>query len=168
MKHLLTLLALFFVTATAQAQIEWLTWEEAMARNEKEPKKVLVDVYTDWCGWCKKMDKTTFVDPAIVSYVMENFYAVKFNAEQKADINYKGHTLKFNANTGRRGAHDLAVALLDGRLSFPSIVYLDETGNRISVSPGFKKADTYVNELAFIGGGHYANQSYQEFLAGKR
>ena len=136
-----------------------------MARHEKEPKKILVDVYTEWCGWCKKMDKTTFVDPAVVAYVRENFYAVKFDAEQKADVNYQGHTLKFNASTGRRGAHDLAVALLDGRLSFPSIVYLDENGQRISISPGFKTAAKYINELAFIGGGHYANQSYQQFVA---
>jgi len=156
---------LSFVSSAANAQIEWLTWEEAISRNAKEPKKLLVDVYTEWCGWCKKMDKAVFTDPAIVAYVRDNFYAVKFDAEQRAELFYDGHEFKFNPTIGRRGSHELAYALLDGRMSYPSIVYLDEYRDRISISPGFKPADKFINELTFIQGGHYRTKTYQEYLS---
>ena len=164
MKQLILPLFLLFSTCLF-AQVEWLSWEEAVARSEEAPKKILVDVYTDWCGWCKKMDKAVFAEPAISKYISENFYAVKFNAEQRESIEYDGHTFKFNQGYGRRGAHELAVTLLDKRLSFPSIVYLDENRSRITISPGFKPADQYINELTFIQGEHYRSMTYQQFLA---
>lgn len=151
-------------TCTLSAQIQWMSWEEAVAANKKQPKKLLVDVYTEWCGWCKKMDATVFKDPAIEAYIKENFYAVKFDAEQKETIKYDGHTFNFNPNATRRGVHDLAIALLDSRMSYPSIVYLDEKRDRISISPGFKPADKFINELNFIQGGHYKTKTYQEYL----
>ncbi|WP_332912621.1 thioredoxin family protein [Algoriphagus boritolerans] len=67
--------------ANAQDQINWLKFEEAIAANAKSPKMLLVDVYTDWCGWCKKMDKDTFTDPKVIAYINSNFYPVKMNAE---------------------------------------------------------------------------------------
>ena len=163
-------LSLLFVglSLPLSAQIEWLSWDEAMARNETEPRKILIDVYTDWCGWCKKMDKTTFRDSKVAAYVSENFYAVKFDAEQHDKIEFQGTTFEFNAEAGRRGAHTLAIALLDGKMSYPSIVYLDEQQRRISISPGFKQAAGYVKELEFIGGEHYRKQTYREFLESKK
>jgi len=157
-------LAVACFSFSASAQITWMSWDEAVAANKKEPKKLLIDVYTEWCGWCKKMDKTVFTDPAIEAYVRQNFYAVKFDAEQKATIEYDGHEFKFDANAGRRGAHALAIALLDRRMSYPSIVYLDENRDRISISPGFKPADKFIHELNFIQGGHYRTKTYQEYL----
>ena len=75
------------------ATLKWYTWEEAVELNKTKPKKMFVDVYTDWCGWCKKMDKSTFADPAVAAYLAENFYPVKLNAEQKADIQFAGEFL---------------------------------------------------------------------------
>ncbi|MTB50913.1 DUF255 domain-containing protein [Lewinella sp. W8] len=143
-----------------------MSWEEAIAKHRQQPKKILVDVYTDWCGYCKKMDKTVFADPKIAEYISNNFYAVKLDAEQRAKITYDGHTFNFNQSYGRRGAHELAVALLDGRMSYPSLVYLDESRSRISISPGFKPADRFIHELAFIRDEHYRSKTYQEYLNG--
>ena len=165
MRYFLSIcLLLSTALATAQTEIEWLSFEEAVARSKDEPRKMVVDVYTDWCGWCKKMDKTVFTDPDIAEHINSNFYAVKLNAEQRADILYDGHTFEFDAASGRRGAHQLAVALLDGRMSFPSIVYLDEQRNRITISPGFKPADKYIHELQFVSGEHYKTTTYQDFV----
>ena len=168
-RYLLPLLLILpFAPATAQnssSGIEWLTWEQAVAANKKEPKKIIVDVYTDWCGWCKQMDKKTFGDPVVAAYVREHFYAVKLDAEMRRDLTYDGHRFFFDTTLGRRGAHTLAYALLDGRMSYPSIVYLDEYRDRISISPGFKTADKYIKELRFIEGGHYRTMTFQEYLS---
>jgi len=161
------LLPLFLLTLSlsATAQIEWLSWEEALQRQRTEPRKLLVDVYTDWCGWCKEMDKKVFAEPAIADYISKNFYAIKLNAEGKGDIAFDGHVFSYDPEQGRRGIHSLAVALLDGRMSYPSVVYLDEQTKRISVSPGFKPAETYLTELTYIGEGHWRRVSYQDYLS---
>lgn len=166
---LFPLLFLILSPGFCAAQIEWLSWEEAIARNQEAPRKILVDIYTEWCGWCKKMDKAVFTDDTIVAYVNKNFYAVKLDAEQRESLEYAGHTFRFKADAGRRGAHELAITLLEGRMSYPSIVYLDEEEQRISISPGFKPADRFIKELTFISGSHYETKTYQEFLktAGK-
>ena len=129
MNKLLPLLFCVLLGLSSAAQkdsIEWLSFEEAVKRNEKEPKKFIVDVYTDWCGWCKKMDANTFTNPVIIKYINENYWAVKLNAERK-DTVVLGQQTFINENlTQRRGPHQLAVALLNGKMTYPSIVYLDE------------------------------------------
>lgn len=143
-------------------QIQWMTWEQAIFASENNPKKIFIDVYTEWCGWCKKMDKTTFADPKIANYINQHFYAVKLDAEQKADIEYQGHVLKYQS-AGRRGIHQLAYSLLDGRLSYPTYVYLDEQQRRITISPGYKYVNPFLKELKYISGNHYEKVPFDEF-----
>ncbi len=176
MKNLLLLLFLsistiFFyafqpVSMDSKDSIEWHTWEKAIELNKENPKKIFVDVYTDWCHWCKVMDKNTFTDSNVIEYMNENFYAVKFNAEQEEEVNFNNHTFKFIAQ-GRRGVHELAYSLLDGRLSYPSVVYLNEKLERITVSPGYKKPEQIMKELKFVGEEHYTNKSWEEYTTGK-
>lgn len=150
--------------ANETAQVKWYTWDEAIKAAEKSPKKVFVDVYTQWCGWCKKMDQTTFADPKVAAYLNKNFYPVKFDAEQKESINYKNNVLKYRADVGRRGLHELAYALLDGRTSYPSYVYLDEKQDRITISPGYKEAGPFLKELKFISEEHYKTTTYDDYV----
>lgn len=175
MKQLLFLLFFFpFCLTQLSAQvpkertapkIEWLSWTEAIERMETDakPKKIMVDLYTEWCGWCKRMDGTTFKDPKVVKYVNEHFYAVKFDAEQKGSLVYADHTFKFDSKKGRRGVHSLAFALTDGKMSYPSIIYLDEEQKRIAISPGFKPGDSFLNELRFFGDNHYKVTDYKSY-----
>ena len=136
-------------SAPAEADIAWMTWEQAIAANQRAPKPLVIDVYTDWCGWCKRMDATTFKDPRVVKAIADNFYAVKFDAEQKADIVYDGTTFSYQ-RAGNRGVHALAASLLDNRLSYPSIVYFNDKMERVMISAGFKDADTLLGELAKV------------------
>lgn len=143
--------------------IKWYTWDEAIAANAKKPKKIFIDLYTEWCGYCKKMDANTFKDPAVVKYMNEHFYAVKFDAEQKGDITYNDHTFKYHGNVGRNGIHELAYSLLDGRMSYPSFVYMDEKIERISISPGYKEPAMLLNELRFTAEDHYKTKTWQDY-----
>ena len=150
-------------TSTAkEGEINWMTWAEAVKANEKAPKKFFIDFYTDWCGWCKRMDATTFTDPAVVAYVNKNFYAVKFDAEQKEDVVFNGTTFKWQAG-GRNGYHTLAFELLNGRLGYPSYVYLTPAYERILISPGYKPAPDLQKELKFVAEDHYSTTSWDQY-----
>ena len=133
-----------------EAKINWLSWEEALKLYEKKPRKFLVDVYTDWCGWCKRMDKATFQQAHIADYVNQNYYAVKFNAETKTDITFNGKVFKFVKN-GMRGYHELAKEITRGRLSYPTIVFLDEKLDIIQPIPGFKGPDDFEQIITYFG-----------------
>ena len=135
----------------AAADINWMSWDQAVTANKESAKPLIIDVYTDWCGWCKRMDATTFKDPRVAEYVNANFYAVKLDAEQKGDIVYDGTTFSFQQQ-GKRGVHTLAASLLDGRLSYPSIVYFNGKMERTMISPGFKDAEALLAELKRAAG----------------
>lgn len=135
--------------------IKWMTFEEALAANQKEQRKIFIDVYTDWCGWCKVMDKKTFTDQTVIDYMNEHYYAVKFNAEKEDPIVFQGKNFEL-VDGGRRPIHTLAYAMLDGQLSYPSYVYFNESVQRITISKGFKDAGRFLKELETIeqnGGG---------------
>jgi len=132
-----------------ETKIKWYTLEEAVAANKTNKKKFAIDIYTSWCHWCKVMDKETFTDPAVIKYMNEHFYAIKFDGESKENITFQGKDYKF-VNAGRRGINTLAYYWLNGRAAYPTIVYLDETYNKIRVSPGFKKPNQMVDELKTI------------------
>ncbi|MEQ9230222.1 MAG: thioredoxin family protein, partial [Cyclobacteriaceae bacterium] len=72
-------------------EIQWVSFEEAVELSKKEPRKLLIDLYTDWCGWCKRMDRDTYSQPEIIKAINENFYAIKFNAEQPEPVEFAGH-----------------------------------------------------------------------------
>ena len=72
--------------------INWLSIEEANNLYQKNPKPMFIDVYTDWCGWCKKMDASTFQDASIARYLNSNFYPVKLNAETSDSLRFMGKT----------------------------------------------------------------------------
>ncbi len=146
----------------AKGPINWMTWDEAIKANEKTGKKIFIDFYTDWCGWCKRMDASTFSDAEVAKYINENFYPVKFDAEQKEDIVFQGTTFKFQKG-GRRGAHGLAVELLNGRLGYPSYVYLTPNYERILISPGYKPVPDMKKELKFVNEEHYTTTSWDAY-----
>lgn len=176
----LGLVALIFLNVTAQTfdkapsknfnTINWLTWEEARALSKKDaqaglkPKKVYVDVYTDWCGWCKRMDANTFGDAAVIQYMSDNFYMVKLNAERNVDIQYDDKTvMTYNSSYGRKGAHELAVKLLDGKMGYPSSVFLDEKFERIQTVSGYLEPGQFNMIASYFSGDFYLNTPWDQY-----
>lgn len=98
LKKILFILSIFFSsTIFSQAHkgpIKWLSLEQADSLHKIQPKPLFIDVYTDWCGWCKRMDASTFQDPTIAAYLNSNFYPVKLNAETQKEINFNGKLYK--------------------------------------------------------------------------
>ena len=145
-------------------EVQWMSWQEAaqLATTEENPKKIFIDVYTDWCGWCKKMDKDTFQNAEVAAYMTENFYMVKLDGEGKDPINFKGKTFKF-VKSGRRGYHEFALALLQGRLSYPTVVFLDENLNMLSPVPGYQKPEPFLNIARYFGDDIYLRKDWKTY-----
>lgn len=122
-------------------KINWLTIEEAEKLTKENPRKIFVDVYTDWCGWCKKMDASTFADEEVIDYVNENYYAVKLDAESQDNISLKGIN-----TTGSELARSFRVS------SYPTIVFIDENFHNITPVPGFRKAKEFHSILKQFNG----------------
>lgn len=146
---LIALLVIASSLGLSAQKIKWLSFEEAMALNKKEPRNIIIDVYTDWCGWCKTMDQQTFSQAAITKIINENYYAVKFNAETKDTIHYMDKDF-VSTNQGNRPPHELAVALLQGKLSYPNLVFMNKNSQVLGAIPGFKKPDELEAILDYI------------------
>ncbi len=129
-------------TLVAQ-QVEWMSFEEAVEKSKIEPRKIFVDIVTEFCHYCKKMDKETFTNQYIAKYLNENFYPVKLDGQHPNDIIYKNKTYSFVRRGGQNSYHELPAKLMNGRLSYPTIVFLDEKQDVIQSIPGYR------NELEF-------------------
>lgn len=129
-----------------------------------KPKKVFIDVYTDWCGWCKRLDATTFAHPEIVRYMDSAFITVKLNAERTDTVRINGNIfVNQMAGQGKRGSHDLAIQLLQGKMSYPSCTFLDENGQQITIVPGYMDAKQFEVLLHFIAEEAYKRGSWEDF-----
>lgn len=162
MKKIVISLLLVISGMTAFSQINWVSFERAMAQSKQDGKPVLVDVYTDWCGWCKRLDATTYQDSAVIAYINANFHAVKFNAEGSDKISY--HDSLFT-NTGK--THDLAKKLLNGKLSYPTTIFMVEKFNMVAPIPGYLTRETIQPYLFYFGEKVYEmNTTWESFMKG--
>jgi len=133
-------------------EITWHSFDEGMALAAKENKKVLVDVYTDWCGWCKKMDKEVYTDGQIRKIIERDFVAVKFNPEGQEIATINNEHLNGSLFTQAMGV-----------TGYPSTLIFGSDGKPITKIDGFQEAKEYATLLTFIGGDHYKTKSFQQF-----
>ncbi len=148
MKTTFFVVALCALGSCAEAQpIAWTTLEKAQALNRAAPKKYLVDVYTDWCVYCRKMDQTTFRHPGLVEFINANYRPVKFNAEQRADAHWNAEVYAYQTY-GYRGFNQLAVHWLRGQMAFPTLLVISADGQTVEKRVlGFQTAEALKRQL---------------------
>jgi thioredoxin-related protein len=167
MKKVSVLAIAFFVlvaysfTPTKKDKVQWLTMSELQEAYQKEPRPVLFDVYTHWCGWCKVMDKDTYSNDNVVNYINAHYYAVKFDAESKDSV-YWG-TKKFGYIEAYK-TNEFAAYLTYNQLSFPTTVFVPDMNAQPAPLAGFLKPSELEPPLKFFGDGFYKSQNYPEYI----
>lgn len=144
-------------------KIKWLTWEQAMEKSKVEKKKIFIDIYTEWCGWCKKMDKSTLSEGHLALYLNDHYYAVKFDAERITPAILKDKEYKHVKN-GTKGYHELAIHFLQGQMSYPSMVFLDEDLNLIQSIPGYQDTKTFEMIITYFGSNGHKSVPWQRYM----
>ncbi|MDP4266738.1 MAG: DUF255 domain-containing protein [Bacteroidota bacterium] len=175
-KYLLLCLFVFTLTSNyaqqtannQNQQVVWYSLEQAMQLVKIKPKKIFMDVYTDWCGWCKRMDAATFTNPVIAKYLNENYYAVKLNAERKDTVIFHGTPFVNLYAKMPRGAHQIASFYLNGSLSYPSIVFLDENLNSIVLIQSYMEPAGLEPILSYLAAPQTVSwEEYQKKFVGQ-
>ena len=134
------LVFLFSIDSLSQ-EIKWISLEDAVYLQQASPRNILIDVYTNWCGPCKSLDRITFSNKSVIKYINDNFYAVKFNAEGNDVINFKGYEFtnpNYNPSKSNRrnSSHQLTRSL--GVSAYPTIVFLDKSSNLVHRLRGYQ------------------------------
>lgn len=147
-------LTLSFASSEAQPKVKWMKFGDAVKALQKEPRKIFVDIYADWCGWCKEMDKKTFSDTAIIRILNRDYYPVKLNSELRDTLTLGTRTVTFR---------ELASILGGERLGLPTSVFLNENGQVLSRLPGFQKPDMMKPALLYFSENIYKSKSWEAY-----
>ncbi len=145
-------------TARKTNEIQWLNYTTGLEKAQEEGKYVLIDFYTTWCGWCKRMDRSTFKDPEVVEFLNDNMVAVKVNAEAPDTVVHQDVKL-----TERQ----LAVGVYKAT-GYPTYFFLSPEGKALFKVPGYRNAEDFLSLVQFVGEEHFKNKSFDKFIQLKK
>jgi thioredoxin-related protein len=140
-------------------KLPWLSLDQVAANMKKEKRPILIDLYTDWCGWCKVMDRKTYSNKNVSSYVQQKFYPVKIDAETRKNIAWNGKTYTFNSNYK---TNDFAVYLTNGQLSYPTTVIIPVDGEPQAI-PGYLTPSEFELIATYFGDGKYGKVAFEDY-----
>lgn len=151
---------IFGFSTLPKEKLQWISLQDAESKLRTQKKPVLIDLYTDWCGWCKVMDKKTYAHPEVAKYINEKFYAIKINAETKQTLMWNGK--EFPYNTSAR-VNNYALYLTQGQLAFPTTVIIPADGSAPQAIPGFLESKDMELLLKYFGEGYYGKVGFNEY-----
>ncbi|MDR0559169.1 MAG: DUF255 domain-containing protein [Prevotellaceae bacterium] len=157
---LIILLAGFQLQLTAQSgkKVKWMTFTEAVEASKKEPRKIFIDIYANWCGWCKVLDNSTFSDSAIIRILNEKYYPVKINSESRDKLKFKEYEMTYA---------ELAISLGSEpgqNLGLPTCVFLNESQDLLTRLPGYIKPDTMKPVLLYFAENHHITTKWEDYF----
>lgn len=160
-KHILPILLTIIVGFTSlhagdKAEIKWRTFNAGLAEANKSNKKVFIDVYTDWCKWCKKLDAEVYTDKNVVDYINKYYIPVKMNGESNQDVKFKD-----------KAYTEATLSQAFGVTGFPTLIFLASNGDPIEKIGSFLPSDQFLQVAEFIGEDHYKKTKWDDFVKQK-
>lgn len=166
MKQFFLWIAFFAITTNIHAQnesIQWVSLEKAEKLNKINPKKIFLFFETNWCGVCKTFEKKILKSPEVVKQLNNDYYPVKFNAEQKEPVTFDSVTYNYVSSKNVRGANQFAIDVLQGQLAYPSIVILEEDYDPINIIRGLQPKELFEQYLTYISSNSYLKQEWFDY-----
>lgn len=151
-KNIFFFMTLILFTSVSANELKWLSLEEAVKIAEKENKTILIDFYTDWCGWCKKMDKETYSDKGIIKILNANFVVVKINPEKQGTVKLKSGEMSY-----RELANEVGVR------GYPATVFFTPDFKFIELVSGYFDPENMKTVLNFMEEQKYNSISFQDY-----
>jgi thioredoxin-related protein len=165
LRFLLTTLTLinyaFFATINAQEAVNWQPIQQAENLAQKQHRKVLIEIYTQWSEGFKELERSVLGQPQVAKYLNDNFVTVKFDAETREDINFKNKNYKFVTQSGV-GFNELASELLRGQMSYPTFVFLDENGNLIQTIQ-YRTPEHFEMIITYFGSDNHKKMPWKKY-----
>src|SRR5712692_904665 len=163
LSHILTLTLLGIMISAIplvsgdKTTLQWKNFNDGFAEAKKSNKKILVDVYTDWCGWCKKMDKDVYTNKEVASYLADRYIVVKLNAESESKLNYDDKAMSETQWSQAFGVN-----------GYPTTIFLKANGESITLVPGYIPAETFIDVIKYIGEDHYETVKWEDYVSKKK
>lgn len=144
-------------TSRSSAEIQWHDFNEGLELAKAEGKNVFIEFYTDWCGYCKKMDKTTFKDPQVIGMINKNYVPIRVNGDSRDTVDVDGWiTDERNLTRSEYGV-----------TGYPTYVFLESDGAKITKLPGYQRSDRLLTVLDYLKSDLYKKVTFKEYLSEK-
>lgn len=142
-----TILGSFLLSGICFSQIKNHQFEELEHLQKSENRNVIIFIKTDWCNYCKAMENTTFKNQKVFKIINQNFYFIRFNVEEKRDINFVRKTFHYKPTGTNTGVHELAETLTEGKITYPSLIILNPQNEIIFQYNGYLKSSELLDIL---------------------